>query len=179
MQVTFGWTGQERQPRKSKRDGGHPILQCRRRVRLLLQLLAAPNPAQRAGPGRRVSTTSRDRSSPAIPTWRKFARPSHRWSPPAWAAAARGRPARTGSRLKSGSCTRLSWQNTQHADLRVILLSTCKATIVEHTENDAYCDDGGDGRGWNRLERILMRVRKELLAPETNSMIMPAQLYFI
>ncbi|WP_435021489.1 NADAR family protein [Tundrisphaera sp. TA3] len=50
----------------------------------------------------------------------------------------------------------------QHADLREILLGTGDATIVEHTENDAYWGDGGDGRGKNMLGRILMRVRAEL-----------------
>ena len=51
---------------------------------------------------------------------------------------------------------------TQHADLRAIRLGTGDATIVEHTENDAYWGDGGDGRGKNRLGQILMRVREEL-----------------
>ena len=51
---------------------------------------------------------------------------------------------------------------TQHADLREVLLATGEATIVEHTENDAYWGDGGDGRGRNRLGRILMEVREEL-----------------
>ena len=51
---------------------------------------------------------------------------------------------------------------TQHADLRGILLATGEATIVEHTKNDAYWGDGGDGGGKNQLGRILMRVRDEL-----------------
>ena len=51
---------------------------------------------------------------------------------------------------------------TQHADLREILLATGDATIVEHTENDAYWGDGGDGSGKNRLGQILMEVREEL-----------------
>lgn len=51
---------------------------------------------------------------------------------------------------------------TQHDDLRAILLSTGDATIVEHTENDSYWGDGGDGRGRNRLGLTLMRVREEL-----------------
>src|SRR3977135_3735644 len=37
----------------------------------------------------------------------------------------------------------------QHADLREILLATGDSEIVEHTENDAYWGDGGDGRGMN------------------------------
>jgi predicted NAD-dependent protein-ADP-ribosyltransferase YbiA (DUF1768 family) len=33
---------------------------------------------------------------------------------------------------------------------------------VEHTKNDAYWGDGGDGIGKNRLGQILMAVREEL-----------------
>jgi N-glycosidase YbiA len=51
---------------------------------------------------------------------------------------------------------------TQHADLQEVLLATGDAVIVEHTKNDAYWGDGGDGRGQNKLGRILMRVREEL-----------------
>lgn len=51
---------------------------------------------------------------------------------------------------------------TQHSDLRTILLATGDAKIVEHTENDDYWGDGGDGSGKNRLGRVLMRVREEL-----------------
>jgi len=51
---------------------------------------------------------------------------------------------------------------TQHDDLRETLLATGDATIVEHTENDAYWGDGGDGSGKNRLGQILMRVREAL-----------------
>jgi ribA/ribD-fused uncharacterized protein len=51
---------------------------------------------------------------------------------------------------------------TQHADLREVLLGTGNAAIVEHTENDAYWGDGGDGTGKNRLGQILMAVREEL-----------------
>jgi N-glycosidase YbiA len=51
---------------------------------------------------------------------------------------------------------------TQHADLREILLGTGDAEIVEHTENDAYWGDGGDGTGKNRLGQILMKVRERL-----------------
>jgi ribA/ribD-fused uncharacterized protein len=51
---------------------------------------------------------------------------------------------------------------TQHEDLRRILLSTSDARIVEHTENDSYWGDGGDGSGKNMLGRILMEIREEL-----------------
>jgi ribA/ribD-fused uncharacterized protein len=51
---------------------------------------------------------------------------------------------------------------TQHADLRAALLGTGEAVLVEHTENDSYWGDGGDGSGKNRLGHILMQVRAEL-----------------
>jgi ribA/ribD-fused uncharacterized protein len=51
---------------------------------------------------------------------------------------------------------------TQHDDIRGILLSTGDAKLVEHTENDSYWGDGGDGSGKNMLGRILMEVREEL-----------------
>ena len=52
---------------------------------------------------------------------------------------------------------------TQHADLRKFLLATGDSTIVEHTKNDKYWGDGGDGSGKNRLGEILaMQVRKTL-----------------
>jgi ribA/ribD-fused uncharacterized protein len=51
---------------------------------------------------------------------------------------------------------------TQHAELRALLLSTGEAKLVEHTKNDAYWGDGGDGRGRNMLGHLLMEVRGEL-----------------
>jgi ribA/ribD-fused uncharacterized protein len=51
---------------------------------------------------------------------------------------------------------------TQHDDLRKMLVGTGDAEIVEHTANDRYWGDGGDGRGRNMLGKILMRVREEL-----------------
>ena len=52
---------------------------------------------------------------------------------------------------------------SQHEDLRTILLATGDAKLVEHTENDNYWGDGGDGSGKNMLGQILMRVRGEFL----------------
>jgi len=40
---------------------------------------------------------------------------------------------------------------TQHEDLKAILLGSGDALLVEHTENDDYWGDGGDGSGKNRL----------------------------
>ena len=51
---------------------------------------------------------------------------------------------------------------TQHADLKEILLGTGDEHLIEHTANDAYWADGGDGSGRNMLGRILMEVRAEL-----------------
>jgi ribA/ribD-fused uncharacterized protein len=50
----------------------------------------------------------------------------------------------------------------QHPALRGLLLSTGDALIVEHTKNDPYWGDGGDGTGRNMLGHILMQVRKHL-----------------
>ena len=50
----------------------------------------------------------------------------------------------------------------QHAELLGLLLSTGDADLVEHTRNDRYWGDGGDGSRLNMLGRILMEVRREL-----------------
>eukprot|EP01012_Entosiphon_sulcatum_P016197 TRINITY_DN21114_c0_g1_i1.p1 TRINITY_DN21114_c0_g1~~TRINITY_DN21114_c0_g1_i1.p1 ORF type:complete len:205 (-),score=18.53 TRINITY_DN21114_c0_g1_i1:64-657(-) len=52
----------------------------------------------------------------------------------------------------------------QHAALATILLSTDNRPIAEHTENDRYWGDGGDGTGGNKLGITLMQVRNELRA---------------
>jgi ribA/ribD-fused uncharacterized protein len=51
---------------------------------------------------------------------------------------------------------------TQHEDLKAILLGTGDAKLVEHTTNDSYWGDGGDGSGKNRLGFLLMKLREEL-----------------
>jgi ribA/ribD-fused uncharacterized protein len=51
---------------------------------------------------------------------------------------------------------------TQHADLRARMLATGDAPLAEHTSNDFYWGDGGDGSGRNRLGELLMQVRSEL-----------------
>jgi len=51
---------------------------------------------------------------------------------------------------------------TQHPALHSLLLSTDDETIVEHTENDNYWGDGGDGSGRNRLGVLLMELREKL-----------------
>ena len=51
---------------------------------------------------------------------------------------------------------------TQHPDLLELLLSTGDALLVEHTRNDRYWADGGDGSGSNRLGLLLMELREQL-----------------
>ncbi len=50
----------------------------------------------------------------------------------------------------------------QHKEIREILLSTGNARLLEHTKNDFYWADGGDGSGKNMLGVILMEVREQL-----------------
>jgi len=51
---------------------------------------------------------------------------------------------------------------TQYRILREILLNTGDAILVEHTSNDRYWGDGGDGSGKNMLGKLLMKVREVL-----------------
>jgi N-glycosidase YbiA len=51
---------------------------------------------------------------------------------------------------------------TQHDELKKILLETGDARLVEHTANDNYWGDGGDGRGRNMLGQLLMELREQL-----------------
>lgn len=53
---------------------------------------------------------------------------------------------------------------TQHEEIRTVLLSTGEAVLIEHTRNDDYWGDGGDGHGKNMLGKVLMCVRDELRA---------------
>lgn len=51
---------------------------------------------------------------------------------------------------------------TQHNELKELLISTNDCILIEHTENDNYWGDGGDGKGKNKLGKILMKVRSNL-----------------
>ncbi|MEK7779905.1 MAG: NADAR family protein [Verrucomicrobiota bacterium] len=51
----------------------------------------------------------------------------------------------------------------QHPKLKSLLLSTGDAELIEHTRNDSYWADGGDGTGKNRLGILLMELRAELI----------------
>lgn len=48
---------------------------------------------------------------------------------------------------------------TQHPNLKLLLLDTANAKLVEQTKNDSYWGDGGDGSGKNRLGFLLMELR--------------------
>jgi len=50
----------------------------------------------------------------------------------------------------------------QHQDCRDTLLGTGDEPLVEHTVNDSYWGDGGDGSGKNRLGQILEAVRQKI-----------------
>ncbi|WP_233420974.1 NADAR family protein [Xenorhabdus nematophila] len=50
----------------------------------------------------------------------------------------------------------------QNLDIQNILLSTHNAQLIEHTSNDFYWADGGDGSGNNMLGIILMETREIL-----------------
>ena len=52
----------------------------------------------------------------------------------------------------------------QHEKLRRKLLETGEKKLVEHTSNDSYWGDGGDGSGRNTLGKLLMQLRKCLRA---------------
>ena len=51
---------------------------------------------------------------------------------------------------------------TQITDLKKLLLNTGDAELIEHTADDSYWGDGGDGSGKNMLGMILMDIRDEL-----------------
>ncbi len=50
----------------------------------------------------------------------------------------------------------------QHPKLRKKLILTGNSILIEHTKNDSYWADGGDGTGKNRLGIILMEIRDEV-----------------
>eukprot|EP00003_Mantamonas_plastica_P022828 TRINITY_DN3953_c1_g1_i1.p1 TRINITY_DN3953_c1_g1~~TRINITY_DN3953_c1_g1_i1.p1 ORF type:complete len:174 (-),score=61.21 TRINITY_DN3953_c1_g1_i1:29-514(-) len=57
---------------------------------------------------------------------------------------------------------------TQYPQLKKLLKSTGEAKLVEHTRNDKYWGDGGDGSGKNMLGITLMKVRDALNKKETD-----------
>ena len=51
---------------------------------------------------------------------------------------------------------------TQNMEAGIVLMNTGNAKLVEHTVNDSYWGDGGDGSGKNMLGILLMELRAEL-----------------
>jgi ribA/ribD-fused uncharacterized protein len=56
----------------------------------------------------------------------------------------------------------------QNDSARDVLLSTGNSQLVEHTKNDNYWADGGDGTGINMLGIILMETREQLKKESTS-----------
>ena len=52
----------------------------------------------------------------------------------------------------------------QHEDMATLLLGTGKRDLIEHTHDNSYWGDGGDGSGRNKLGKLLVRVRGKLRA---------------
>jgi hypothetical protein len=76
----------------------------------------------------------------------------------------RGRPLRADWEAVKDDTMRAALQAkfTQHPGLRSLLLQSGDAELIEHTKNDSYWADGGDGTGKNRLGQLLMELRTEL-----------------
>ena len=51
----------------------------------------------------------------------------------------------------------------QYPELKQLLLSTAGKSLVEHTDNDNYWGDAGDGSGLNRLGNLLVELREYYL----------------
>ena len=51
---------------------------------------------------------------------------------------------------------------SQHTNLEELLLSTEYSKLVEHTPNDSFWGDGGNGKGKNMLGRLLMQIRDDI-----------------
>lgn len=64
---------------------------------------------------------------------------------------------------------------TQHGNLRELLLRTGETALVEHTRNDRYWGDGGDGSGLNRLGALLMELRAALRRESTPRALSPSE----
>ncbi|KAG0257912.1 hypothetical protein BG011_003682 [Mortierella polycephala] len=62
----------------------------------------------------------------------------------------------------------------QHSTLTKLLLDTGNRYLVEHTRNDRYWADGGDGTGKNMLGKILMEIREKIpqMSPEEMAVLM-------
>ena len=54
----------------------------------------------------------------------------------------------------------------QHPKLKELLLSTGDSMIIEHTADDSYWGDGGDGTGRNQLGITMMLARTTIINEE-------------
>ncbi|WP_421829165.1 NADAR family protein [Larkinella sp.] len=63
----------------------------------------------------------------------------------------------------------------QHQELKVELLKTEDAILIEDSFNDSYWANGGDGKGKNRLGKLLMDVREIIItiSNDTNIVFPP------
>lgn len=59
---------------------------------------------------------------------------------------------------------------SQHRKLKRLLLATEGHQLVEHTSNDIYWADGGDGSGKNMLGQLLMELRAELISHDNETL---------
>ena len=50
----------------------------------------------------------------------------------------------------------------QHKELGRKLMETGDRKLIEHSPNDSYWGDGGNGTGKNRLGQLLMKLRREM-----------------
>lgn len=53
----------------------------------------------------------------------------------------------------------LRYKFCQNKELKQKLLATGDRKLIQHTKNDKYWADGGDGSGKNRLGILLMELR--------------------
>ena len=51
---------------------------------------------------------------------------------------------------------------SQYESLKSLLLETDNAKLIEHTVNDSYWGDGGNGKGQNMLGTLLMKLREKI-----------------
>merc|ERR1712062_224329 len=63
----------------------------------------------------------------------------------------------------------LRYKFRQNESLKNLLMSTGGKKLVEHTKNDRYWGDGGDGSGKNMLGILLMELREEFKKPMSAS----------
>lgn len=66
----------------------------------------------------------------------------------------------------------------QYHSLKKLLVETGNAMLVEHTANDAYWGDGGNGSGRNMLGILLMQEREKLISLGNPRWLLPPWIAF-